>query len=108
MYIGVYLQNLCMQIVLISSINLFQPRLGPKPFTPPKFDSDTAESRNTVLDNDVSSNIMTTSLPDYINSNNTNPHTNGNDKTSPEPQTDHENNDEVSKISIPVIYKHIV
>lgn len=70
-----------------------KPRLGPKPFTPPKFDSgDAADNRSIVLDNDISPNIMTTSLPDYINSNSNS--VNGNEKSSPEPQLDNENNDE--------------
>ncbi|XP_014280397.1 coronin-7 isoform X2 [Halyomorpha halys] len=73
-----------------------KPRLGPKPFTPPKFESGDSVERNIILDNDPpatnAANIMTTSLPDFINSNSNS--VNGNEKTSPESQPDQENNDE--------------
>ncbi|CAH1390008.1 unnamed protein product [Nezara viridula] len=73
-----------------------KPRLGPKPFTPPKFESGDSVERSIILDNDPpatnASNIMTTSLPDFINSNSNS--VNGNEKNSPESQPDQENNDE--------------
>lgn len=73
-----------------------KPRLGPKPFTPPKFESGDSVERNIILDNDPPTpnapTIMTTSLPDFINSNSNS--VNGNEKNSPEPQPDQENNDE--------------
>lgn len=73
-----------------------KPRLGPKPFTPPKFESGDSVERNIILDNDPPTpnapTIMTASLPDFINSNSNS--VNGNEKNSPEPQPDQENNDE--------------
>uniref|UniRef100_T1I6B9 Coronin n=1 Tax=Rhodnius prolixus TaxID=13249 RepID=T1I6B9_RHOPR len=89
----------------ICSINIsggYKPRLGPKPFTPPKFN----ESGGGVTDNDASilhinasstltSTVNTTTLPaplrDIVN---------GNDKSSPElVQPDHnDNNDQIQEV----------
>uniref|UniRef100_A0A0A9Y0H5 Coronin n=1 Tax=Lygus hesperus TaxID=30085 RepID=A0A0A9Y0H5_LYGHE len=79
-----------------------KPRLGPKPFTPPKFNEsgDLSDRTGTTLDNDLPASTPAT-LPDVVNTNAANLNANGangvngNEKIpSPEPQPDHENNDE--------------
>lgn len=97
-------------------IPCFQPRLGPKPFTPPKFNESGDLLERTgglTLDNEqptsqpnANANMAdTTSLPDIVNTNTANGNSNGvngNEKIpSPEPlsQPDHENNDEVCNYS---------
>uniref|UniRef100_A0A146LYG7 Coronin n=2 Tax=Lygus hesperus TaxID=30085 RepID=A0A146LYG7_LYGHE len=89
----------------ICSINIsggYKPRLGPKPFTPPKFNEsgDLSDRTGTTLDNDLPASTPAT-LPDVVNTNAANLNANGangvngNEKIpSPEPQPDHENNDE--------------